>query len=849
MNHYQNIATHFLSERHQLAQDFLHDENANTYLKKHSDSADRAIKQILENTQVSPRIAVVAVGGYGREQLFPFSDLDILFLLPDDVLDKELQKIEETLGELWTLGLTIGHSVRSIDECIEQAKEDITVQTAMLESRLLWGNTPLFQKYQSAIFENLDQQRFFRAKFIEQQQRHLKYNESPYSLEPNIKESPGGLRDLNILIWLMKATEFGGNWEEVAQNGLITKREADLLDVVTTNLYRLRILMHLHCNRHEDRLLFEIQESIAKALKIPEIEGRRSSEILMQRYYLNAKTISQFNTILLQAIKEKFLPEKEYAKEDTQYFVINGEILDIRSDDTFVNNPHAILNAFLFQCENPKVTRKSTRLCRALLATHNLIDDKFRNDPINKETFLRIIRSKEEVYHALSEMNRWGILGRFLPIFRHIVGQMQHDLFHAYTVDQHTILAIRYLRHFTKSENAHEMPLCTELMLTIKDNWRLVLTLLFHDIGKGYGGDHSRIGEEYFLRFAKEFNLGNEDRNYIAFLVREHLTLSQVAQKQDISDPLIIEQFAQKVGNIDRLMGLYLITVCDIRATSPTIWNAWKGQLLEALYLETAKVLKGRGMSRETLVQRRRKDALPLCQFTLEQEKLINRFWNNLDVAYFMRHSVKDIVWHAKSILPVLSQKRTITAVRDLHDGQLSYEILVLTEDRPELFADIASYFQRYHCSILQAQIHTGRDGWVLDSFIVTNDGKELSSDALIKNLETELPEFIDQRKTITPITGRLSRRSKIFPITPSVTIRPDANGCQYLLSIIAIDRLGLLASIARTLVEFKINLITARITTLGERVEDVFLIEGALLSNTAKTQEFERTLLELIDI
>ena len=283
MNHYQNIATQFLSERHQLAQDFLHDENANTYLKKHSDSADRAIKQILENTQVSPRIAVVAVGGYGREQLFPFSDLDILFLLPDDVLDKELQKIEETLGELWTLGLTIGHSVRSIDECIEQAKEDITVQTAMLESRLLWGNIPLFQKYQSAIFENLDQQRFFRAKFIEQQQRHLKYNESPYSLEPNIKESPGGLRDLNILIWLMKATEFGGNWEEVAQNGLITKREADLLDVVTTNLYRLRILMHLHCNRHEDRLLFEIQESIAKALKIPEIEGRRSSEILMQR--------------------------------------------------------------------------------------------------------------------------------------------------------------------------------------------------------------------------------------------------------------------------------------------------------------------------------------------------------------------------------------------------------------------------------------------------------------------------------------------------------------------------------------------------------------------------------------
>lgn len=846
----ETAVAEFAAARAKLASIFLSDENAANYLKAHSAAADTAVKSLVNAAGLSDRIAVVAVGGYGREQLFPHSDLDLLFLLPDDVLDSELSEIETILGDLWSLGLTVGHSVRTIDECLKQGDEDITAQTAMLESRYLQGDRELYERYQKTIFEHLNPRDFFRAKYVEQQQRHLKYNDSPYALEPNIKESPGGFRDLNVLIWLMKASHHGSTWSEVAKTGLITKREADLLNTAMRHIYRLRIHMHLYCNRHEDRLLFEIQEAVAHALKVPEIDGRRASELLMQRYYLNAKSISQLNTIILQALKEKFVPEaSKPGKSAGSYFVVRGDVLDLAADDVFEKHPEAILEAFLFREKNPNVTRKSTRLCRALLASHALINDEFRKNPVNKATFLKIIKAKTGVYHTLSEMNRWGILGRFLPDFKHIVGQMQHDLFHAYTVDQHTILSIRYLRHFTRSENAHEMPLCTELMMSLKNNWRLVLALLFHDIGKGHGGDHSTIGAEEFRRFAEEFDLAPADADYIEFLVREHLTMSKVAQKQDITDPAVVQAFTKKIGTRDKLIGLYLITVCDIRATSPTVWNSWKAQLLTGLFMESTKTLRGRGLSRSMLVERRRKDALPLCRFNESGERLINSFWDTLDIAYFMRHSVSDIVWHAQTLLPVLADKHTITAFRALHGMKSSFEVMILTRDRSELFVTIASLFQRYQLSILEAQIHTTKDGWVLDSFIVVDGGKNPDIEETLNDITRELPELIDSGKPApAPYQGRLSRRSRSFPITPSISIRPDANGRQYLLSLVATDRLGLLASVARLLSEFHINLVTARIATLGERVEDVFLVEGATLKDPAQTGELERRILKTIE-
>lgn len=844
------IVDKFKEDRARLAREFFQTEDSGAYLLGHSQCADEAVRGIIKKHGLSKKVALIAVGGYGREQLFPYSDLDLLFLLPDDVLDHDLKVISDILGDLWSLGLTVGSSVRNLDECLEQAAQDITAQTAMLESRLITGNRTLFNRYLSTMENSLDLKKFYRAKFIEQEQRHLKYHESSYALEPNIKESPGGLRDLNILIWILRAARLGSTWQEVFQKGLITTRERDLLESVTKSLYRLRVHLHLLSNRHEDRLVFEIQEPLAKAMGVSEAPGRRSSEVMMQHFYVNAKTIGQLNSIILQAVKERFSKETELpGTQISPGFVVRGDVLGIESKNTFSDHPERILEAFLIQERHPDIPMKSAQLYRALFEAHTLMNKKWAEDPHNRETFLKIIQGRRGVWHALTEMNRWGVLGKLLPCFNRIVGQMQHDLFHVYTVDQHTLLAIRYLRNFTHSEYAHEMPLCTELMMAMKNSWRVVLALLYHDIGKGRGGDHSLIGAQIVREMCLNFKISEEDTDFIEFLVREHLTMSMVAQKQDISDPEVVEKFAHRVGSMERLVALYLLTVCDIRATGPKIWNAWKAQLLEDLFYSTARILKGKTMSRSLLVSRRRQDALRLTRFTPEQREKINQFWDKFDVAYFMKHSVRNIVWHAKVLLPHLDKKETFVTSRSLKGMEHGHEILILTQDKKELFARIVSFMQKVRLSIQEARIHTAKDGRVVDSFIVTDDGTDPLFQNELPRIQKELAETLDKEETLSsPIRGRLSRQSRLFPITPSVSLRPDAVGKQYLLSIVCTDRLGLLASISRVFVKYGINLVTARITTLGERAEDVFVVENSRLSDSIFSAEFEKSVLEALE-
>jgi [protein-PII] uridylyltransferase len=846
------IFEQFAARRKELAAQFLHDEKAFSYLAAHSEAADRAVLEILRKHALSTRIALCAVGGYGREQLFPFSDLDVLFLLPDDCPEEDLAAIEGILQDFWSLRLNIGSSVRRISECIEQARTDITAQTAMLESRFLFGNRALFEEYGRAMSAALDVKAFFRSKLFEQQQRHIKYGETPYALEPNIKESPGGLRDLNILGWLARAAGLGSTWEEVAASGLLTRHEADLLAHVTEALYRLRIHMHLLSNRHEDRLLFENQERLAQCYGISANLERRPSEILMQRYYLNAKAVVQLNTIILQALKERFpnsiVPTGPKTRKTCGDFVVDGEVLDIAREDLFQTKPEAVLEAFWLPIQDPSISRRSTRLLRALLASHPYIDETLLEKKECRELFLKILQAKRGVYHEIQNMNRWGILGRLLVDFRRIVGQMQHDLFHAYTVDQHTILAIRCLRHFTKSENAHEMPFCTELMMSLKDNWRLVLALLFHDLGKGCGGDHSTIGAEKFLHFARMLNLSAEDTSYIEFLIRHHLLLSRTAQTQDISDPEVVENFARTVGTHDRLVGLYLITVCDIRATSPSVWNNWKAQLLRELFSDAERLMLGEKISPPLLLQTRRAEALKLCRLTEEEGARVRNFWNELDVAYFMRHSAKNIAWHAQTLAPYLADERTFATSRRLA-GTANLEFIVLTRDQPELFARIVSFFEYHRLSVLEARIHTTNTGRVLDSFIVVGQGAD-TPDARLAELGQELTELLENRRPLPPgVTGRLSRRSRTFPIAPKVTLRPDANGKHFLLSIVATDRIGLLSAIAKVFTHFKVYLLTARITTLGERAEDVFIIDAPFLQHAITSSEFEGVLLEALEV
>ncbi len=841
--------TEYRQARKELEAEFHNNKDPFYYIRNHTAAADKAIQQIVMEVGLSPRISVVALGGFGRRELFPYSDLDVLFLLPDKVLDNELKQVEEVLNSLWSLGLTVGYSVRSIEECLEQAGDDITAETAMLESRLICGNPQLYENYLEALRKHLDYVEFFRRKFIEQQQRHLKFQGS--SLEPNIKESPGGLRDLNILSWILKAWKITSQEKHASETALLTDSEREAIEKAISSLFWLRINMHLLAGRHEDRLIFEIQDDLAKKLGIEAAGEQRASEVLMQRFYRNASTVSNLNSVILQAALEQFnQPTELEGKDIGDGFVIKGDTLDITSPEIFKQGPFAFILPFYFKIKYPEIAKFSVGILRTFENLDAFSSEQYLADKRAKELFLEILKAKTGTYHTLREMARWGVLSKLLPAWARITGQMQYDLFHAYTVDQHSILAVRYLRHFTRVENAHEMPLCSNLMMGLKDNWRVVVAMLFHDVGKGSGRDHSIVGAEKVREFGRTFGLKEEDIDYISFLVKEHLTMSQVAQKQDISDPEVVKQFAAKVGDLDRLSGLYLQTVCDIRATSPKIWNGWKARLLEQLYYASAEYLKGTSLSKNMLVGKRRDEVLK--QLTLnpeEQQELIN-FWKEFDVAYFMRHSEESILWHANVLQGHFDKMKSFVATRRVDGVPNAHEILVLTQDKPELFASIVSAFQFLDLSIVEARIHTGKTGRVLDTFLVIDDGSRHDIDEDLEELTRSLAIDLDQDAPLPPLgRSRISRQSKFFPITPNIQLRPDADGTQFLLSIVAADRRGLLAAISRVFVKFNINLVTARIATLGDRVEDVFLIKNPLLHEAPIAAQFEGEVLKVLEL
>ncbi|MEF9995748.1 MAG: [protein-PII] uridylyltransferase, partial [Burkholderiaceae bacterium] len=803
------------------------------------------VRQATAEAGLAASAAVVAVGGYGRDELFPYSDVDILLLLPHAPDAAQRETIERLVGQLWDLGLALGHSVRTLDECREEAAADVTALTAMLESRLITGNRALYQAFRRSIANGLDARAFFRAKLLEQQQRHIKYQETPYALEPNVKESPGGLRDLHVLAWVALAAGLGRSWSELARKGLITAAEANHLRRVGRHLKDIRARLHLVAKRREDRLVFDVQQAVAASAGILPKSSRRASEVLMQRYYLTAKAVTQLNAILLQNIEQRlFAHDGGQAIALDVTFVARGELLDINGDDALVRDPNGILRAFLLLEQHPELKGKSTRLLRALWHSRDNMDAEFRRDPRNRATFLAILQQPKGVLHALRAMNQWGILGRYLPAFRKIVGQMQHDLFHVYTVDQHILQVVRNLRRFTLAEYAHEYPLCSQLVADFDRPWLLVVAALFHDIAKGRGGDHSQLGAREVKTFARAHGIAPEDSALIEFLVEHHLTMSTVAQKQDLADPTVIQRFTELVGNERWLIALYLLTVADIRGTSPKVWNAWKGQLLEELFRAARRRLGGEAPSPTALLESRKQEALHILRLYGLQDSARVDLWAQLDVVYFLRHTAQDIAWHTRSLFSRVSAERPIVRCRLARIGE-GAEVLIYTRDQKDLFARVAGYFESKSLSILDARIHTTRHGWALDTFLVTDHGRNPHYRELLSQIEHELAELIAKAAPLAaPAKGRMSRQSRHFPISPAVQLQPDERGRNYLLSITATDRIGLLYSIARVLAEHGVNVQTAKILTLGERAEDVFLVDGPELDQPRAQLAIENELL-----
>jgi [protein-PII] uridylyltransferase len=805
---------------------------------------------------------LVAVGGYGRGELFPHSDVDVLVLMPDAAEDTLGQTavaddraaptaaLERFVTLCWDIGLEIGSSVRTVSECLAEAARDVTVQTALLESRRITGARRLHDQLTEALAGAMDPAAFLRAKTLEMQQRHVKYQGTPYALEPNCKESPGGLRDLQVVIWVARAAGFGRTWAELAARGLITPFEASQLLKHEGTLRLIRARLHAVAGRREDRLVFDLQTAVADSFGLEPSQGQRSSEALMHRYYWAAKAVSQLNQILMLNIEERIAGhEHAPSRPVTARFAERAGMLDVVRDDLYTDNPHAILETFLVFAQTPGLKGLSARTLRALYNARNVMDAGFRRDPINRELFMDILRQPQGITHALRLMNATSVLGRYLWVFRRIVGRMQHDLFHVYTVDQHILMVVRNVRRFFIPEHAHEYPFCSQIGARFDKPWVLYVAALFHDIAKGRGGDHSDLGRAEARRFCRDHGVEREDAQLVEFLVEHHLTMSRIAQKEDLSDAEVILGFARLVGTPRRLQALYLLTVADIRGTGPKVWNAWKGKLLEDLYRFTLRALGGEPPNMATEIETRKAEARQKLALRAALPGTEEPLWSTLDVSYFARHDASEIAWHARSLWRHVQTAEAVVRARASSVGD-GLQVLVYAPDRSDLFVRICGYFEGASFSIQDAKVHTTRAGYALDTFQVISAGFAPDSPSgyrdLISLVETQLAAaLLSSAPLPEPRSGRVSRRVKSFPVTPRVSLAPDERAQRWLLTVSASDRTGLLYAIARVLARNGVNLQLAKISTLGERVEDTFLVDGPELQKSRAQLRIETELLD----
>ncbi|MEV8471417.1 [protein-PII] uridylyltransferase [Ralstonia sp. UNC404CL21Col] len=843
------------AERAHLFAQFDQHANVQQLVTKLARAVDRALVRLWQEEQMPADCALIAVGGYGRGELFPYSDVDILLLLPGTA-DKTLEaRLEAFIGRCWDMGLDIGSSVRTVDECINEAAQDVTVRTSLLEARLLTGDEGLYRTFETHYQGHLDAADFFQSKLLEMRQRHAKYQDTPYSLEPNCKESPGGLRDLQVILWMTRAAGFGSSWNELLANGLLTRREAQELASNERLLKTVRARLHLLAGRRQDVLVFDLQTQLAESFGYRPTTAKRASEQLMRRYYWVAKAVTQLNTVVLQNIEARLFPtELGITRRINDRFVERQGMLEIADADLYQREPTAILETFLLYEQTRGIKGLAASTMRALYNARTLMDAKWRKDPANRALFLSILQQPQGITHALRLMNQTSVLGRYLVNFRRIVGQMQHDLFHVYTVDQHILMVVRNIRRFSIVEHTHEFPFCSQLMANFDKPWVLTVAALFHDIAKGRGGDHSVLGMSDARRFCKEHGIAKEDADLIVWLVEHHLTMSQVAQKQDLGDPEVIRHFADLVGTERRLTALYLLTVADIRGTSPKVWNAWKGKLLEDLYRMTLRVLGGATTDPHAVLESRKEEARALLRLAALDDTAHEALWKQLDVGVFLRHDARDIAWFTRHFYNRVDTTIPIVRAR-ISPAGVGLQVAVYSPDRPDLFARICGYFERKSLTILDAKIHTTKHGYALDTFQVADPSSGLVEPGhyrdIITLVEHELAEQISRETALPePPRGRISRQSRSFPIKPRVDLRADERGQYYLLSISATDRTGLLYAIARVLAHRRVSVHTARINTLGERVEDIFLVDGTRLTQDNKLQlELESELLDALAI
>ena len=790
--------------------------------------------------------ALAAVGGYGRGELHPSSDVDILVLVPGPPGEHERGALERFIAFLWDIGLEIGHSVRTVAECQHEAARDVGIMTTLIEARRLAGSNALFESMQAALAPSAlwPVREFFEAKVQEQNERHIKANDTAYNLEPNVKTGPGGLRDIQTIAWVAKRHFGARTLDDLVALGFLTPAELRRLQSAQSFLWKVRFALHLVTGRREDRLLFDHQMKLARIFGYEDASFTLAVEQLMQRYYRTVMDVSLLNELLLQLFREAILDESSASVPLNARFQVRNDYLEALQDEIFERQPSALLEVFALLQQNPDIKGVRAHTIRAIVRNLWLIDEEFRQNPKNHRLFLEILRAPAGVTNELRRMNTYGVLGRYIPSFGRIVGRMQYDLFHAYTVDAHTLFVVSNLRRLALPRFDHELPNLSRIMQSLPRPEIAYLAALFHDIAKGRGGDHSDLGAVDAEAFCLEQGLSRYDARLVAWLVRNHLLLSLTAQKQDISDPEVINAFARLVGDETHLDYLYVLTAADVRATNPRLWNSWKASLFAEFHDRVKHALR-RGLEtpidQDELKRAQQIEARELLAATGSDEFSIERAWSILSDTYFLRHTPQEIAWHTRVLI-----ERDGDADEPLVSLQAESErgttaIMTYAPHRAHGFARTTAVLDQLGLNIVDARITPTRDGNSIDLYhVLEEDGTPIADVERHAEIEYALRRSLAApRDSSMGVSRRAPRQVRMFNTPTHIHINVDERNQRSVLEITAGDRPGLLSDIGKVMMEERIDLLAAKIMTVGERAEDVFYVSdhdhGPLPTATAE--------------
>ena len=825
--------------------EFLNHHPVTDLVLLRSEYMDLLLRRLWEHFGFSnlPHISLVAVGGYGRGELHPLSDIDILIVSQKTLPPALGEKVSNFITLLWDLRLEVGHAVRTIAECIDIGFDDLTVATNLQESRLLCGSEDTFQELKLKIHSDSfwPSETFYKAKIQEQRERHARYHDTTYNLEPDIKSTPGGLRDIHTLSWVARRHFGATSLLEMSKYGFLTDAEYRELVECQDFLWRVRFALHIELRRYDNRLTFAHQAQVAEHLGYTG-EGNRSVEMMMKEFYRTLRRVAELNKMLLKLFDQAIINggETEEAEILDNDFQRRGSLIEARKPALFQARPETILDMFIHIANDSSIEGVSPPTLRQLRTARRRLNRFLHTIPEAREKFMTLVRHPNALHKAFSLMHKLGVLSAYLPQWSQIVGQMQFDLFHVYTVDEHSIRLLKHINRFSQIENHDKHPICCEVYPRVQKKELLILAAIFHDIGKGRGGDHSEIGAVEAYSFCIEHGLSKPEAKQVAWLVQNHLLMSVTAQRRDIYDPEVITEFAKKVRDEESLELLVCLTVADICATNPELWNSWKRTLLVELFHSTQRALR-RGLENPVDVRDRIRHNQQMASALLRKKGFtaheIEVLWQRFKADYFLRHTHKQIAWHCEHLLRLEdpSQPLVLISKKATRGGT---EVFVYCKDQAALFATVVAELDRRNFNVHDAQVMASKDGHVLDTFIVLDQHGNAIDEARHKAVAKHLTHVLAAGRPTKIKTRRTPRNLQHFKVKTLVEFLPTKSKKRTLMELRALDTPGLLAQVGATFAELGINLHGAKITTIGERAEDLFILTSDTGGRLSEEQE-----------